>query len=199
MHRHRLSHPLWADTITERVCASPRRRPFRFGRLGDPMHQILGRRKLTSSTLAFTLVLAALGSLSTAHAAVVGSNDSHCTVIGTSGDDKLVGTDDDDVICGLGGHDIVNAGKGSDHIYGGGSYDFIHGGAADDYAYGGPGNDSLDGKRGFDRYQGGRGNDHLWAKRGGFDSVNGGYGRDCAGVDHEDAIFSVSIDCEYRA
>lgn len=82
-----------------------------------------------------------------------------CTIIGTSGNDRLVGTAQRDVICGLRGDDVLVGFGGADVLRGG------------------RGNDSLFGSRGRDVLRGGRGHD-LLIGGGGVDSLDGGAGTD---------------------
>jgi Ca2+-binding RTX toxin-like protein len=68
-----------------------------------------------------------LGACATAEVAVtVGT--SHCTIVGTDGDDILRGTPGDDVICGLGGHDVISGLGGNDVLIGGPGNDALYGG-----------------------------------------------------------------------
>ena len=68
-----------------------------------------------------------LGACATAEVTVtVGT--SHCTIVGTDGDDVLEGTPGDDVICGLGGHDVISGLGGNDILIGGPGNDALYGG-----------------------------------------------------------------------
>lgn len=96
------------------------------------------------------------------------TEDLHCTITGTDGDDVLAGTSGDDVICG---------GWGRDRIWGRGGNDTIYGGAGDDRIYGGPGDDKLSGGSGDDVLYGEDGND-LLAGGGEDDKLDGGDGDD---------------------
>jgi hypothetical protein len=58
-----------------------------------------------------------------------------CTVVGTSGDDRLTGTSRDDVICGLGGNDQIVDGAGNDIIDGGAGNGTITAGDGNDMAF----------------------------------------------------------------
>ncbi|MCY4088248.1 MAG: hypothetical protein OXG37_15520 [Actinomycetia bacterium] len=119
---------------------------------------------------------------------------SACTIVGTSGPDRLVGTAGDDVICGLGGDDrisglagddIVRGGPGNDVIAGGGGNDRLFGNAGGDRLAGGGGDDVLRGGGGNDRLYGGAGSDVIRGD-GGSDWLHGGTGRDVFYVDAED-------------
>jgi hypothetical protein len=118
-----------------------------------------------------------------------------CTIVGTSGKNKLNGTAGDDVICGLGGNDKIDGGGGNDIIDGGMGKDSISGGPGDDIVVGGEGNDTLTGSDGIDEVLGGGGNDKVGGGTGddflagdsgkdalsgdeGDDELNGGAGRD---------------------
>lgn len=48
-----------------------------------------------------------------------------CTIVGTSGDDRLQGTAGNDVICGLGGNDVIAGGPGNDVLAGGRGHDTV--------------------------------------------------------------------------
>ena len=108
----------------------------------------------------------------------------HCTIVGTDGDDTLRGTPGPDIICGLGGDDVISGLGGDDVISGLGGDDVIIGGAGDDTLYGGDetrtgvndGDDSLFGGPGDDTLAGGNGNDTLWGGPG--DDTLEGNGRD---------------------
>lgn len=88
-----------------------------------------------------------------------------CTVVGTSGPDRLVGSSRRDVVCGLGGDDV---------LVGRGGRDVLVGGPGNDYLLPGPGRD---------RVLGGAGNDFVGARDGARDVVFGGPGADRARVD----------------
>ena len=115
---------------------------------------------------------------------------SHCTIVGTDGDDTLRGTPGPDIICGLGGNDtiyglggddIIVGGPGDDTLYGGDETligdtdgdDTLFGDGGDDTLYGGNGNDTLWGGPGDDTLEGNRRDDTLHGGPG-ADSLNGG-------------------------
>ena len=91
------------------------------------------------------LVLAGVVTIPAASAvADPGKVSGECTIVGTSGPDRLRGTTGDDVICGLGGDDVIVGRGGDDLLRGGGGDDTIVGGPGDDLLGGGRGNDDLD-------------------------------------------------------
>jgi Ca2+-binding RTX toxin-like protein len=115
-----------------------------------------------------------------------------CTIVGTSGADRIKGTSGNDVICGLGGNDVVDGAGGVDIVDGGKGRDRLSGGSGGDKLIGLAGNDRLNGNAGNDRVGGGAGHDRLLgaagkdllsARDGVRDSVSGGAGRDRAKVD----------------
>lgn len=91
-----------------------------------------------------------------------------CTIVGTSGNDKLQGTAGDDVICAMGGRDTINAGNGQDLIFAGVGRDLVRGGRGGDEMFGGGGKDRLLGGSGRDKLNGGKQRDFC----------NGGSGKD---------------------
>ena len=115
---------------------------------------------------------------------------SHCTILGTDGDDVLRGTAGADVICGLGGNDVIYGLDGDDILVGGPGDDTLYGGDetrigagdGDDAVFGGPGDDTLAGGNGEDVLWGGPGDDTLEGNRrddtlvggAGDDTLNGG-------------------------
>ena len=122
---------------------------------------------------------------------------SHCTIVGTDGDDILRGTPGDDVICGLGGHDVISGLGGNDILIGGPGNDALYGGhpipvgAGDgvNVLFGGPGHDTLVGGGGNDVLWGGPGDDTMWGN-GGMDTLLGGLGDDrLTGGDGDDTIW----------
>ncbi|MER7463030.1 calcium-binding protein [Streptomyces sp. NPDC097981] len=107
-------------------------------------------------------------------------NNAHgCTVIGTSGADRLTGGAGNDVICGLGGNDTIVAGYGNDTVYAGSGNDTVDGGYGNDTLYAGPGNDSLTGNTGDDRL-------NTVDGVAGNDMANGGPGNDACTTDPGD-------------
>ncbi len=115
---------------------------------------------------------------------------SHCTIVGTDGDDVLRGTAGADVICGLGGDDTIYGLDGDDILIGGLGDDTLYGGDetrigvndGDDRLFGGAGEDTLAGGNGNDTLWGGPDDDTLEGNRRddtliggpGDDSLNGG-------------------------
>lgn len=91
--------------------------------------------------LILLLVLAsALAAMpATAVSASPGSGLATCTIVGTSGPDRLVGTPGRDVICGLAGNDTLIGRGGRDVLRGDGGRDRLVGGAGADDLRGGPG------------------------------------------------------------
>ena len=107
----------------------------------------------------------------------VGGKRHTCTVVGTSGNDRLSGTSRNDVICGLGGNDVIVGGAGNDIIDGGTGNDTITAGAGNDTIGGGSGNDTITAGTGNDIAGGGEGRDTVQADAGN-DTVSGGPGDD---------------------
>lgn len=87
---------------------------------------------IAQGTLAYTLMVAALGSI---------FDDVHNTIDGTTGADSISGTEYNDEINGLDGNDSIDGGAGDDTL---------SGDAGDDTLDGGAGADSLDGGAGLD-------------------------------------------------
>lgn len=116
------------------------------------------------------------------------------TIVGTTGDDRLLGTSGNDVIVGLEGNDLVEAGDGSDTVCGGAGNDILIGAGGDDRLLGEDGDDDLRGDAGNDTLIGGSGNDGL---RGGSDGdqLTGDAGDDVlvgsAGTDACDGVSGV--------
>ncbi len=103
-----------------------------------------------------------------------------CTILGTSGPDRINGTAGNDVICGLGGDDTITSSGGRDAIDGADGNDRLSGGIAGDLLLGLRGNDRLDGGGDDDRIGGGAGNDRIEAGNG-ADTASGGTGNDSVG------------------
>jgi len=103
-----------------------------------------------------------------------------CTIVGTSGPDRINGTAGNDVICGLGGDDTITSGGGRDAIDGADGDDRLSGGIENDLLLGLRGNDRLDGGGDNDRIGGGAGNDRIEAGNG-ADVASGASGNDAVG------------------
>lgn len=112
---------------------------------------------------------------------------SQCTIVGTSGDDRIPGTPGNDVICGLGGNDVIDGAGGADVIDGADGNDRVSGGSGkdlllglrgDDRLNGNSGDDKAAGGAGTDRVKGSSGNDPLLSGGSGDDRLSGGKGRD---------------------
>jgi Ca2+-binding RTX toxin-like protein len=101
-----------------------------------------------------------------------------CTIVGTSGNDRLIGTRHRDVICGRGGNDFIKGRRGNDILFGQGGRDIIISGPGSDDALGGRQFDVLDGNGGSDDLLGEAGPDFLRGF-GGPDRLFGGTGNDC--------------------
>src|SRR5690349_16068027 len=61
-------------------------------------------------------LLAVLATPIPASAGVFSATGLRCTIVGSSGDERLTGTPGDDVICGLGGDDRINGAGGNDVV-----------------------------------------------------------------------------------
>jgi hypothetical protein len=85
-----------------------------------------------------------------------------CTLVGTTGADKLEGTRRADRICALGGNDVIRGLAGDDVLLGGAGNDRLLGGPGDDRLSGGGGRDRLVGNNGRDRCRGGAGKEFLF-------------------------------------
>jgi Ca2+-binding RTX toxin-like protein len=99
-------------------------------------------------------------------------------------DDGIAGENDnvrDDI-------ETILGGSGNDRLIGGPSANLIRGGSGNDTIYGGAGNDSLDGGPGHDKLYGEVGNDTLFAKDGQTDTLDGGNGYDKAQRDNSTTI-----------
>jgi len=112
-----------------------------------------------------------------------GAPGRRCTIVGTSGDDRLTGTGRDDVICGLAGNDRLAGGPGDDVLLGGSGDDVLSGGPGADRLLGEGGRDRLDGGPGRDSLSGDEDHDVLLAHDDERDAVDGGPGSDTATVD----------------
>ncbi len=55
-----------------------------------------------------------------------------CTIVGTTGNDRITGTRRADVICGRRGNDVIRGREGGDVLYGGGGDDSVFGGRGSD-------------------------------------------------------------------
>jgi hemolysin type calcium-binding protein len=122
-----------------------------------------------------------------------------CTIVGTSGPDRIVGSKGNDVLCGLGGNDkikgrggkdVIDAGAGRDRADGGASSDTIAGLAGKDNVKGGPGRDRLGAGSKGDRIAGNGGPDRL-SGGAGKDRLSGGSGKDRALHAGRDVLRSV--------
>ena len=98
------------------------------------------RLAVTGAALAVT---AALVAIVPADASVAAAADPRCTIVGTSGPDRLVGGPGRDVICGRGGDDRLAGRGGDDVLRGGRGDDLLRGGSGDDRLGGGRGSDTL--------------------------------------------------------
>jgi peptidoglycan/xylan/chitin deacetylase (PgdA/CDA1 family) len=130
-------------------------------------------RPLTTALLAVSVAVACSGGSHAARA----SQQTACTITGTSGADHLDGTPGDDVICGGEGDDVILGGGGNDVLLAGPGNDMVSGGDGRDRIVGGGGNDDLRGGRGADELRGQTGNDRVSGGRG-RDVVYGGDGAD---------------------
>jgi len=124
-----------------------------------------------------------------------------CTIVGTSGADRMRGTTANDVICGLGGNDSISGRRGRDVIDMAAGDDQAIGNKGGDMILGLAGKDLIRGRKGKDKIGGGadkdklrgQGNaDLLAAKDGSRDLVHGGAShRDRARVDGVDRVRKV--------
>jgi Ca2+-binding RTX toxin-like protein len=177
------------------------------------------RRSIPSLVLAGALALVFATPLS-ASAPPRGPAGPECTIIGTSGDDRLNGTSGDDVICALGGDDTVFGrggddtlvlGPGADFFSGGRGNDVIRAGGGTDFGNGNPGDDRIllmrgndlivFEERGVDVLSGGPGNESCLstADQEGGDTIRGGTGKDTFNADDGDSVSSVEngpVPCE---
>ena len=124
-----------------------------------------------------------------------------CTIVGTSGADRIRGTTANDVICGLGGNDSISGRRGRDVIDTGDGDDKAIGNKGGDMILGLGGKDLVRARKGKDRIGGGAGKDKLRgqgnadllaARDGSRDLVHGGAShRDRARVDRNDRVRKV--------
>lgn len=103
-----------------------------------------------------------------------------CTILGTSGPDRIAGTPGNDVICGLGGDDVISGVGLHDAIDGADGNDRLSGGIGNDLLLGLRGNDRLDGGGDGDRIGGGADDDRIEAGNG-TDLASGASGNDAVG------------------
>jgi Ca2+-binding RTX toxin-like protein len=88
------------------------------------------------------------------------------TILGGSGNDRLLGGAGDDILIGGTGNDEIRGGGGNDLIFGSCGNDKIYGGDGDDRLFGGWGNDKIYGGDGNDLLVGGPGHDILKGEAG---------------------------------
>lgn len=143
------------------------------------------RTRRTSILIAAGLAFTTWG-LTPAEAVPTGPGGVRCTIVGTSGPDRLAGTARRDVICGrggndvilgLGGDDLLAGGPGRDRVSGGGGNDVLAGGYRADVLAGGAGNDRLFGGAAGDTLRGEGASDALYGQDGN-DDLTGGAGAD---------------------
>jgi hypothetical protein len=84
-----------------------------------------------------------------------------CTIVGTSGADRMRGTSRNDVMCGLGGNDAISGKGGRDVIDTGDGTDDAIGNKGGDLILGLGGSDVIRGRKGKDDIGGGGDNDRL--------------------------------------
>jgi hypothetical protein len=101
----------------------------------------------------------------------------HLTVLGGSGDDRIVGGPGDETLLGLDGRDQIYGAGGDDRITGGSGRDYLDGGSGDDILDGGLDDDTVYGLDGADLLTGGEGQDYLEGGTG-VDTLSGGAGND---------------------
>jgi Ca2+-binding RTX toxin-like protein len=124
-----------------------------------------------------------------------------CTIVGTSGADRMRGTSRNDVMCGLGGddaisgkggRDVIDTGDGGDHAIGNKGGDLILGLGGADSIRGRKGKDKIGGGGDQDRLSGQGNADLLAAQDGVRDVVRGGASHgDRARVDRVDRVSKV--------
>lgn len=117
---------------------------------------------------------------------LIGYNNSHNTIKGNGGDDRIYGGNLGDTIYGGDGEDYIDGNAGDDTLYGDGGSDKLYGndgndtligGGGDDELYGGEGNDTLNGGDGKDELYGNAGDDTLYGGNDN-DELRGGEGED---------------------
>lgn len=108
---------------------------------------------------------------------LVGRFMTPATILGGSGDDRLIGGYGNDIIRGGVGRDTIDGRSGDDQLFGDGGSDNIEGGAGSDFIHGGTGDDRISGGRGNDEIDGGDGNDRVDGDSGN-DTLSGGNGND---------------------
>ena len=121
-----------------------------------------------------------------------------CTIVGTSGADRIRGTTANDVICGLGGNDsisgrrgrdVIDTAAGDDEAIGNKGGDMILGLGGEDLVRARKGKDKIGGGADKDKLRGQGNADLLAAEDGNRDLVNGGAShRDRARVDRVDRV-----------
>jgi opacity protein-like surface antigen len=124
-----------------------------------------------------------------------------CTIVGTSGADRMRGTTANDVLCGLGGNDSISGRRGRDVIDTAAGNDKAIGNKAGDMILGLSGADVVRARKGKDQIGGGADNDQLRgqgnadllaAEDGSKDLVHGGAShRDRARADRVDRVRKV--------
>jgi hypothetical protein len=124
-----------------------------------------------------------------------------CTIVGTSGADRMRGTTANDVLCGLGGNDSISGRRGRDVIDTAAGNDKAIGNKGGDMILGLSGNDVVRARKGKDSIGGGGGGDQLRgqgnadllsARDGTKDLVHGGAShRDRARADRVDRVRKV--------
>ena len=93
--------------------------------------------------------------------------------------------------------ETVLGGSGNDKIVGDPSANLLKGNGGNDTLYGGAGNDTLDGGSGHDQLFGQDGNDTLLAKDGQVDTLDGGNGSDTAQRDNSSSVKDQVLNIEH--
>jgi Ca2+-binding RTX toxin-like protein len=117
-------------------------------------------------------------------------------VYGDDGDDFIEGSklgSFGDTIYGGYGYDIIEASDGPDSVYAGYDDDSIDGGPGNDYIRGEDGSDTITGGDGADQMFGDNGDDWFHASDHTIDTLNGGAGVDCAGIDKDTTVPTVDV------